>query len=130
MTYANVEQRAIDFLTYSLQPWLTRIETAIGQCLPGKRHVRFDTTVLLRTDMHTRMQATAVAIASHQLLPDEARAMGDLPPFTPAQKAEADLVPMTVSPSGRPLALPGSAPAGADALNPPAPPAAAPAAKP
>jgi hypothetical protein len=86
---------------------------------PGKRHIKFDTTSLLRTDLKTRMEATAIAIASHQLLPDEARAMGDLPPFTDAEKKEAGLVPMTVSPSGRPTALPGSPPAGMDAVTPP-----------
>ncbi|MGZ4555852.1 MAG: phage portal protein [Mycobacteriaceae bacterium] len=112
MTYANVEQRSLDFLTYSVQPWLTRLEAFLGTLLPGKRHVRFDTSVLLRTDLETRLKATAIGIASHQLLPDEARAMGDLPPFTDAEKAEADLIPMTVTPSGLPKALPSSAPAG------------------
>lgn len=112
MTYANVEQRSLDFLTYSVQPWLTRLEAFLGTLLPGKRHVRFDTAVLLRTDLETRLKATAIGIASHQLLPDEARAMGDLPPFTDAEKAEADLIPMTVTPSGLPKALPSSAPAG------------------
>ena len=128
MTYANVEQRSIDFLTYSVQPWLTRIESAIAELLPGQKHVRFDTSALLRTDLETRMKATAIGIASHQLLPDEARAMGDLPPFTDEEKAEADLVPMTVTPSGLPKALPGSAPAGEPLpASQPAAPAAAPA---
>jgi phage portal protein BeeE len=112
MTYANVEQRSLDFLTYSVQPWLTRLEGFLATQLPGKKHVRFDTSVLLRTDLETRLKATAIGIASHQLLPDEARAMGDLPPFTDAEKAEADLIPMTVTPSGLPKALPTSAPAG------------------
>jgi HK97 family phage portal protein len=112
MTYANVEQRSLDFLTYSVQPWLTRIEASLASLLPGRKHVRFDTSVLLRTDLETRLKATAIGIASHQLLPDEARAMGDLPPFTDAEKAEADLIPMTVTPSGLPKALPASAPAG------------------
>jgi HK97 family phage portal protein len=112
MTYANVEQRSLDFLTYSVQPWLTRIETSLAKLLPGRKHVRFDTSVLLRTDLETRLKATAIGIASHQLLPDEARAMSDLPPMTPEQKAEADLIPMTVTPSGLPKALPSSAPAG------------------
>jgi hypothetical protein len=74
----------------------------------------------MRTDLETRLKATAIGIASHQLLPDEARAMGDLPPFTDAEKAEADLVPMTVTPSGLPKALPQSAPAGEPASAGPA----------
>jgi HK97 family phage portal protein len=127
MTYANVEQRSLDFLTYSVQPWLTRIEAALALTMPGRQHARFDTSVLLRTDLETRMKASAIGIASHQLLPDEARAWGDLPPMTPAQKEEADLVPMTVTPSGLPKSLPSASPAGLPASAGPAaaPPAAA-----
>jgi HK97 family phage portal protein len=112
MTYANVEQRSLDFLTYSVQPWLTRIESSLAALLPGNKHVRFDTSVLLRTDLETRYKATAIGIASHQLLPDEARAMGDLPPFTEEEQKMAGLVQMTVTPSGLPKSLPGSPPAG------------------
>jgi HK97 family phage portal protein len=130
MTYANVEQRSIDFLTYSVQPWLTRLETAISTLLPGKQHVRFDTSVLLRTDVETRMKSSAIGIASHQLLPDEARAKNDLPPFTAEEKKLADLIPMTVTPSGLPKALPGSAPAGLPSGSAPAAPAPAPVAPP
>jgi HK97 family phage portal protein len=119
MTYANVEQRSLDFLTYSLQPWLTRLEAFMATLLPGKRHVRFDTSVLLRTDMETMFKASAIGIASHQLLPDEARALFDRAPFTDAEKALADLIPMTVTPSGLPKALPGSAPAGDPASDAP-----------
>lgn len=118
MTYANVEQRSLDFLTYSVQPWLTRLESAFSEMLPGKRHVRFDTSVLLRTDMETKFKATAIGIASHQLLPDEARAMFDRAPFTDAEKAATALVPMTVTPSGLPKDTPGAAPAGEPAPAP------------
>lgn len=118
MTYQNVEAGSVDLLVYTIQWWLTLLESAFSQFLPGKRHVRFDPSVLLRTDLDTRLKATAIGIASHQLTPDEARAMGDLPPLTPAQKKELDLVKLTVSPSGRPTALPGAAPAGEPEMNP------------
>ena len=118
MTYANVEQRSIDFLTYSVQPWLTRLESFLGTLLPGKRHVRFDTSVLLRTDMETMFKATAIGIASHQLLVDESRAMFDRAPLTDEEKVEMDLVPMTVTPSGLPKALPDSTPTGEPATAP------------
>lgn len=121
MTYANVEQRSIDFLTYSVQPWLARLEAALATLLPGKQHVKFDTTTLLRTDLKTRIEAGAIGIASRQLLPDEARAWGDLPPLTDAEKKFLGLVPMTVSPTGRPTLLPGASPAGKDASEQPQP---------
>ncbi len=48
MTYSNVTQRSLDFLTYAVQPWLTRIENAIFPLIPGARHVRFNTSALVR----------------------------------------------------------------------------------
>ena len=108
MTYANVEQRSIDFLTYSVQAWLTRIEAAFRPLLPGAKHVRFDTSVLLRTDLETRMKATAIGIASKQLTPDEARAMNDYAPLTEDQKKILELVPLEVSPMGTAKSVPGT----------------------
>ena len=32
LTYANVEQRALDFLTFGLRPWLVRVEAASRRC--------------------------------------------------------------------------------------------------
>jgi phage portal protein BeeE len=95
-----------------VQPWLTRIESALSPLFPGRKHLRFDTSVLLRTDLETRMKASAIGVAAHFFLPDEARAGLDLPPLTEEEKALVDLVPMTVTPSGLPKALPGSTPAG------------------
>lgn len=106
MTYANIQSKGIDFLTYSIQPWLSKLESAISQLMPGGKHVRFDPTVLLRTDLMTQLTATAIGIASKQMTPDEARAMADLPPLTDAQKALLSLVPMDVGPTGKPKLLP------------------------
>ena len=110
MTYSNVEQRAIDFLTYSIQPWLTRIESAMASLMPGRQHPRFDTSVLLRTDFETTMRATAIGIASKQMAPDEARAIRDEAPLTEEQKKELEMVPLTVSVTGRPTAVSASHP--------------------
>lgn len=112
MTYSSTEASGLDFLASTIQWWLTILEASFATLLPGQRHVRFDTSVLLRTDLETRLKATAIGIASHQMTPDEARELGDLPPLTDVQKKELDLVMMTVSPSGMPKALPGAAPAG------------------
>ena len=48
MTYANVTQRAMDFLTYSVQAWLSRFELAVGSVLPARQVARFDTRELVR----------------------------------------------------------------------------------
>lgn len=104
MTYANVEQRSIDFLTYSIQPWLTRIEAAMATWFPGSKHPRFDTSALLRTDLETRMKAGAMAVAAKIHDPDEVRAWGEYQPLTEEQKKLLELVPLSISPTGRPIA--------------------------
>jgi HK97 family phage portal protein len=108
MTYTNVEQRGIDFLTYSVQPWLTRFEAALAGLFPGARHLRFDTSILTRTDYETTMKSTAIGIASKQMTPDEARAKRDEPPLTDEQKSWLSIIPLEVSPTGLPKAVPPS----------------------
>lgn len=108
MTYSSVEMSNLDILVSTIQWWITNLEASFAMLLPGNQHVKFDPSVLLRTDLETSYKATAVGIASHQLTPDEGRAMRDQPPLTQAQKDELDLVLLTVSPSGMPKALPGA----------------------
>lgn len=107
MTYANVEQRSLDFLTYTLAPWMKRIEDALSALLPTNQYVKFRTEDLIRTDAHTRAQVDMFRIASKVKTPTEVRESMGLPPMTAAQKAEADMVPLGIGPLGRPTALPG-----------------------
>ena len=106
MTYASMEAKGLDFLTYSVQPWLTRLEASFAPLMPGQKHVRFDTSVLTRTDLETRIKAGAIAIASKQQTPDEVRAWSDLAPLTDADKAWLEIIPLTVSPTGMPKIKP------------------------
>ena len=112
MTYQNVEQAGLDFLSYTLQPWITLFEEVFSLLLPNKMHVRLDTSVIVRTDLVTTMTATSIGIASKQMTPDEARAMRDQAPLTQEQKALLDLIPITVGPTGTPKPLPGTPDAG------------------
>jgi HK97 family phage portal protein len=109
MTYSNVESAGIDLLVYTIQWWLTNLENSLFPLMPGQKHVRFDPSVLLRTDFETQMKASAIGIASKQLTPDEARAMRDQPPLTDEQKALLALVPLDVGPTGSPKPLPAAA---------------------
>lgn len=97
MTYANVTQRAMDFLTYSVQPWLTRLEAAISGLLPARRHVRFDTSVLVRLDALTQAQVDDYRLKTAVKTINEVRTAIDaapvpwgdvpfLPSMTPAPK--------------------------------------------
>jgi HK97 family phage portal protein len=65
MTYATVEQEAIDFVRFSLQPWLRRIELAISNdpdLAFQRQYVRFELDGLLRADAKTRAEVYALAL--------------------------------------------------------------------
>lgn len=94
ITYANVESRSLDFLTYTISPWLDTWEEALGDLLPGGQYVKCTTAPLLRTDLLTRWKAYHMMIGSRAFTQDEVRAMEDVPPLTDEQKAEIDAMPV------------------------------------
>jgi HK97 family phage portal protein len=81
LTYANVEQRALDFLTFGLRPWLVRLETALSHLLSSTTMVKFNAAALVRTDLLTRYQAHESAIRAGWKLRSEVRELEDLPPI-------------------------------------------------
>lgn len=93
MTYANVEQRSIDFLKFTLNRWLRDLETTMSKWLPRGQYVKFNRNALLETDLLTRFKAYSLAIGSKWLAPSEARTYEDIAPLTAAQKKELDDMP-------------------------------------
>ncbi len=81
LTYANVEGRALDFLRYSVNPWIVRLETALGQLLPRTHYVKLNPGALLRSTTAERYEAHRVALDAGFLTVDEVRALEDLPPL-------------------------------------------------
>jgi HK97 family phage portal protein len=79
-TYQNVEQASLNFLVYTLQPWLARIETAFSSLFPGV-DVRFDPSSLLRLDALTKARVQLTQIQSGTRTPNEARAVDGLPAY-------------------------------------------------
>lgn len=57
MSYASVEQNAIQFATYTIRPYLSRIEAAYSTLLPQGVFVRFNMDGILRGDIQTRFSA-------------------------------------------------------------------------
>lgn len=114
-TYTNVEQATIDFLTFSLRPWLKKIEMALSNLFPRGTFVKFDTTDLLRTDAKTRAEIDQISLGgpgTPYREPDEVRADHDWPPMPKPDPA------MMPTPQPNPTPLPPSPPNGA---QPPAP---------
>ena len=93
ITYANVEQRGLDFLTYCMQRWITWWERKLGNLLAPGQYVKFDLSPLLRTDILTRWVVNYTQATSRLMAPSEVRAGEDLPPLTEEQKAEIAAIP-------------------------------------
>lgn len=106
VTYANREQRMLDFLALRLNPTLVRRETSLSKLCPGGNRARFTTDTILRSDHKTETEVHVLRIAGKIEAPSEARAFMELPPATAPQLAEMELVPLTVSPTGKPTKVP------------------------
>ena len=94
ITYANVEQRALDFLTYTMQRWITWWERKLGALLPAGQYVKFDLSPLLRTDIMTRWVVNHAMIGSRTVTQDEVRAGEDMAPLTDAQRDQVNAMPL------------------------------------
>jgi HK97 family phage portal protein len=92
LTYANVEQRALDFLTFTLRPWIVRLETALSGLLSSTTTVKFNAAALVRTDLLTRYQAHESAIRAGWKLRSEVRDLEDLPPIAGIDNQEGPAV--------------------------------------
>ena len=94
VTYANREQRAMDFLNNTINPWLVRLEDSFTALFPRTTFVKFDTKNLLKSDLTSRYNAWKTGIDAKFLLPEEARQFEgmpevDLPEPVPAPMAGA-----------------------------------------
>ncbi|MCU1590035.1 MAG: phage portal protein [Frankiales bacterium] len=101
LTYANREQRAIDFVTFTLAPYITALEEHFTRLIPAPYFVKLNTEQLLAGDLKSRLEARAIGIASHQLTPTEARFEEGKRPLTPEQLTELAAVPITITPNGK-----------------------------
>jgi len=91
-SYSSIEQQSLDFLKYSIQPWLSRIEQAVNNQLLSKEARRryfaeFLIDSLLRADIQTRYDAYSTAINYGFLTINEVRAMENK---NPVDQEEAD----------------------------------------
>lgn len=76
----GIEPQNMAFLTYTLRPWLTRLETALSNCLPLGLVARFDTEDLLRTDSTARSRYYNAGRQGGWLMTNEIRDREGLPP--------------------------------------------------
>ena len=80
MTYANVEQEAINVVNFTLRPWLALIESRLSRLMPGSEFVKFNADAMIRGDTLSRYQAYNLALTGQWMVPNEVRATEDRPP--------------------------------------------------
>lgn len=76
--YASVEQQSLEFVMFTIRPWLVRVEQEYNRKLllgseQQASYFRFNADALQRGDRATRFKAYAMGIAAGFMSPDEAR---------------------------------------------------------
>lgn len=80
-TYQNVEQASLNFLIFTITPWIRRLEIALSKILAPNIDVVFDFGSLLRSDSLTRARVNTMNIQAGAMSPNEARQTFGLEPY-------------------------------------------------
>ena len=82
-SFSNIEQQSLEFVKYTLNPWVVRWEQSLQQALllPNEKtliFVRFNLDGLLRGDYQSRMQGYSVGIQNGFLSVNDVRGLEDM----------------------------------------------------
>lgn len=88
-TFSNIEHQSLEFVMYSLMPWLARWEQNLAKALftaskHGKYFVKFNVDGLMRGDYQSRMQGYSIGRQNGWLSANDIREMEDLNPISEA----------------------------------------------
>jgi phage portal protein BeeE len=93
-TYANLEGRRRDLVTFTYLPWSSRIEAVCDAQFPRGVSLKIALEGLQRGDSMTRATFLQTMVDAGIYTPDEARGLEDLPPLGDAapQTTQEELV--------------------------------------
>lgn len=80
MSYASVEQNAIQWVRFSVTPIVARLEAAYSTLLPSGQFVKFNLDSLLRGDTQTRFSAYSTGLQSGFMSVNDVRRLEDMEP--------------------------------------------------
>lgn len=111
LTYANLEQRGIHLVQFTLMRWIVRIERALSHLLPRPQYAKFNVAAIERADLKTRYEAHRIALGPTKAFEtvDEVRGFEELGPTpdelknqtpAPAQQPSQNFQPQPVSQNG------------------------------
>ncbi|MFC8002922.1 phage portal protein [Streptomyces olivaceus] len=96
MTYANIQDRELTLLKFSIGKWIRRMERLLSEFLPRPQYVKLNRDALLETNTLQRYTAHASALSNNWETINEVRRLEELPPvpwgdapFTPGAAAPA-----------------------------------------
>lgn len=103
-TFSNIEEQGLEFVTYSLLPWLVKWEQELRRKLltaaERKTHYfKFNAAALLRGNAKGRYEAYSSAITAGWMSPDEARDLEEMNPI-PGGKGKVWLFPLNAEQIG------------------------------
>ena len=81
-TFSNIEQQSLNFVIYTLDPWLSRIEAAMHRALLTHEEkpdflVKFNVDGLLRGDYKSRMEGYSIGINNGFMSPNDVHRLED-----------------------------------------------------
>lgn len=82
-SFSNIEQQSLEFVKYTLTPWLSRWEMGMMKALlsPSEKKeylIKFNVEGLLRGDYKTRMEGYSIGIQNGFLSPNDVRELEDM----------------------------------------------------
>ncbi len=102
-TFSNIEEQALEFVVYTMRPWLVRSEQAMNMKLlnPGERpdyFTEFLVDALLRGNLQARYQAYAIARNWGWLSANDIRELENMNPL-PDDQGDTYLSPLNMTPA-------------------------------
>jgi len=85
-SFSNIEQQSLEFVKYTLDPWVIRWEQSLQQALilpseKSKVFIKFNVDGLLRGDYKSRMDGYSTGIQNGFMSPDDVRHLEDMNPI-------------------------------------------------
>ena len=105
-SFSNIEQQSLEFVKYTLDPWLCRWEQSMQRCLLSREDKqryfwKFNVDGLLRGDYQSRMQGYAVGRQNGWLNANDIRELENMDEIPAAEGGDLYLVNGNMLPLGQ-----------------------------
>ena len=96
-SFSNIEQQSLEFVKYTLDPWVVRFEQALQKSLllPEEKRsyfIKFNVDGLLRGDYQSRMNGYAIGRQNGWLSTNDIRRLEDLNPISESEGGDLYLI--------------------------------------